>query len=238
VVLRALAKGLRHEPTEALASAYAPLLLHLLRIEDEHTHARCAAAMARPHGILALLLADNAPAPEEQVAPAAGTAGVSISVAPTDSAAAAAATGPSGKAGGSAPGLISDSSRCFLCLRLLLELHAASDLTASWVESVVGTAEVDQMTKWLKVTFTGQALGPAATGSDRRMLSFSRRRPAAVGVPDRLGTPRAAMESLKLLRKRVEKPLPPKTKAAAAARIGMAASRGRPLEHPPSSHQL
>lgn len=223
VVVGALVEGLRHEPSEALATAYAPLLLHLLRIEDEHTRARCAAALAMPHGILALLLesSTSATVSEEPVAPVAGgvagrtgtgagggTASGSAEAAATTPAAAAA-----GRAGGGVTptGLINDSARCFLSVRILLELHNTSEPAAAWVESILGTAEVDQITRWIKLSFTGQALGPALDATrDRRMLSFSRRRPAAVEAPERLVTPRAALESLRTLRKRVEKAPPQK----------------------------
>ena len=85
--------------------------------------------------------------------------------------------------------------RCYLCIRLLLEVNAASPQASGWHDDSLTAGDVDAMMRWLKDASRTAALGqekPAAR------LSFLRRRSGY----ERTESQQQILKSLGALKKR------------------------------------
>jgi len=175
-VLSEALRLLRGSESEGQVSLCEQLLLHLLtRTSDEHQNARCAAALKRPHGLLGLI-ADLSHAN------------------PATDRAADSADGERSGSGEKAP--FSESARCFMCIRLLLELHAQAPHAAVWGDDSLCASDIDAMVRWLRDASRTAALGqerPAA-----RLLGVVRRR----GGYERTESQQQMLKALTALKKR------------------------------------
>mmetsp|Transcript_19646 Transcript_19646/g.59545 ORF Transcript_19646/g.59545 Transcript_19646/m.59545 type:complete len:1499 (+) Transcript_19646:3-4499(+) len=238
-ILTALVDGMRNEPGESAVAAHANLLLRLLRMEDRSIVERCTTALSRPNGLLALLLELTGSPVSSEPPTDSMSCGIAVTAAttPSDATGAIVATAVPVVATGAAPVAtaiastvgasesalegsatappISDASRCFLCLRLVLELQSSSEAAAAWLVSTLSLPEIDQLLRWLKGAGASQAIAPTSDGIrgvGGRLLSFSRRRTVTIGAAERVGTQRGALDALRSLRKRIEKAANAKTR--------------------------
>ena len=185
-VLQANLAALRSE-SEAVAHAHAQVLVRLLtKVDDELIATRCAMALRIPHGLLALikeLVQSNPPAE------AASRAEVEAEAEAAN--------------GGSPPRMrpFSEAARTFLCLRVLLELHASGGTVATWLEETLAVSDVAEFLNWLKETSRTAALGKPS--SARGFLGVPRisTRPRY----ERSDEQQAALDQLKALEKALEK---------------------------------
>jgi len=185
-VLQANLAALRSE-SEAVAHAHAQVLVRLLtKVDDELIATRCAMALRIPHGLLALikeLVQTNPPAE------AASRAEVEAEAEAAN--------------GGSPPRMrpFSEAARTFLCLRVLLELHASGGTVATWLEETLAVSDVAEFLNWLKETSRTAALGKPS--SARGFLGVPRisTRPRY----ERSDEQQAALDQLKALEKALEK---------------------------------
>ena len=72
---------------------------------------------------------------------------------------------PAASGSSSARSLWNESARCYLCIRLLLEVNAATPTLAVWSDDSLTAVQVDAMVRWLKDASRTAALGqekPAA----------------------------------------------------------------------------
>ena len=99
-----------------------------------------------------------------------------------------------------------ESTRCYLCITTLLEVHASSAVAAAWLEDVLVGEEVDAMLRWLKEASRTAALGRAVERA--RLLGVVRRG----GRYERTESQQTALEQLRGLQRAVA------AKAKAAAR--------------------
>lgn len=182
-VLQASLAAMRSE-AEALALSHSQVLVRLLtKVDDDLTPLRCSMALKAPHGLLGLLRELISANPPDAAAHRAELE--------AERQAAAAAHGAQERGGWS------EAHRCFLCIRVLLELHASGGAVAGWLEDVLG-AEVADVMSWLKETSRTAALGRPAE------------RARFLGVPRMSNKPRyersdeqqAALDQLKALEKR------------------------------------
>ena len=185
-VLQANLAALRSE-SEAVAHAHAQVLVRLLtKVDDELIATRCAMALRIPHGLLALikeLVQTNPPAE------AASRAEVEAEAEAAN--------------GGSPPRMrpFSEAARTFMCLRVLLELHASGGTVATWLEETLAVSDVAEFLNWLKETSRTAALGKPS--SARGFLGVPRisTRPRY----ERSDEQQAALDQLKALEKALEK---------------------------------
>ena len=191
-VLQATIAGMRSEP-EAAAASHAQLLVRLLtKLDDELLPLRCSMAIRRPHGLLGLLLELIAATPPEKAdeqlpsppPPQSGGGGGGFG-------------GGSGASGGSGSGGsgFSDWARCYMCLRVLLDLSAASTQIAQWLEDVLSAEEIETALKWLKEATRSPALGKVVERS--RFLGVARRRAGY----ERTDEQQAALDQLKAIQR-------------------------------------
>jgi hypothetical protein len=158
VVLQANVAAIRSE-SEPVALAHLQLLVHLLTCLDDGLLApRLSVAIERPQGLIGLVLelleastldVDNSK-PEE----------LSFSSGTT----------------GSGPALqgFSQASRCYMCVRAILDLCAASLEIGQWLEDTLTVEEIEAMGRWLKDASRTAALGRQVERS--RFLGVARRR--------------------------------------------------------------
>ena len=186
VVLKEALRGLRHEGEHA-AGLCAQLVLHLLaRVTgDELLPLRMSMALKRQEGGLIGLAIElmqatppDAPRPAEEA-----TGAATERAAPWN-----------------------ESTRCYLCITTLLEVHASSAVAAAWLEDVLVGEEVDAMLRWLKEASRTAALGRAVERA--RLLGVVRRG----GRYERTESQQTALEQLRGLQRAVA------AKAKAAAR--------------------
>mmetsp|Transcript_10578 Transcript_10578/g.31258 ORF Transcript_10578/g.31258 Transcript_10578/m.31258 type:complete len:242 (+) Transcript_10578:428-1153(+) len=187
-VVRELVRGLRHEP-ERLATVYAQLLQRLLDVEDGLLTRRCEAALQRPHGLIGYV--------------------VDFIASPSALSSAGSAEPPAAGAGAGAPKQagFSAAARCYLVIRLLLEVLGSSATAAAWLDAALSVAEVEAMAKWLKAASNSSMLGRSVGRA--RLLSFSRRRPY-----ERSTSQQGTLDDLKGFRNLKRKTLTAKGKAA------------------------
>ena len=163
VVVQANVAAIRSE-TEPVALAHLHLLIHLLtKLDDGLLAFRLSMAIERPHGLVSLVLElmetstqDGNPNQIEELTPS------SIS-------ASSGGTGSSPVALG-----FNQASRCYMCVRAILELGAMSSEMNQWLEDVLLVEEIDAMGRWLKDISRTAALGRQVERS--RFLGVARRR--------------------------------------------------------------
>ena len=165
---------------EGAAGISEQLLVQLLTRPSPLQGARCAMALRRPHGLIGLIseLLKTPPTdlgsqkPIDTVGDAGG-----------------------GESSRSAATPFTESMRCYLCIRLLLEVNAASPQASVWHDDSLTAGDVDAMMRWLKDASRTAALGqekPAAR------LSFLRRRSGY----ERTESQQQILKSLGALKKR------------------------------------
>ena len=82
-----------------------------------------------------------------------------------------------------------------MCLRVLLDLSAASTQIAQWLEDVLSAEEIETALKWLKEATRSPALGKVVERS--RFLGVARRRAGY----ERTDEQQAALDQLKAIQR-------------------------------------
>ena len=167
---------------EAAAEMGAQLLLHLLtRLADGLLPLRCSMTLKRPAGLIGLVLElVNASPPERGRSAEASENG--------------AREADGGDRMREGAGAFNESARCYLCMRVLLNLTEEPRI-AQWLDDVLVAEEIDVMVRWLRDASRTAALGRAVEKA--RFLGLARRR----GGFERTESQQNTLEQLKGLQK-------------------------------------
>ena len=68
----------------------------------------------------------------------------------------------------------SEAARCYMCIRLVLEVNTSSKAAAQWLDDILNAEDVELMVRWLKEASRTAALGKATEKA--RFLGVARRR--------------------------------------------------------------
>ena len=190
IVLREALRGLRSDG-ELAAGLCAQLLLHLLgrcgddeRVADERRRIALSKEEGGLHALLAELLKDD---------------GTTAEVPRKEDAARK-------EEEDRTPW--TESTRCYLCITTLLEVHTMSTESGAWLEDSLGVDEVELMLRWLKDASRTAALGKQVE-SRARLLGLRRR-----GGWERTESQQTTLEQLRSLSRAVS------AKVKARARYG------------------
>ena len=175
LVIAELARAVRAEP-EPVAAACVALLLPLLSHADGLQHARCDAALSMRAGLLAYAF---------EVIDRGDVSQLKEDV----------------PAQGADPRVVqahSDASRCYMVIRLVLELNQADGGAAGWIDAELRPEDVDAMVVWLKAASRTPALGKAAEKG--RLFGIPKVRAGGKGAYERTTSQQWSLESLKALK--------------------------------------
>ena len=92
----------------------------------------------------------------------------------------------------------SDASRCYMVIRLVLELNQADGGAAGWIDAELRPEDVDAMVVWLKAASRTPALGKAAEKG--RLFGIPKVRAGGKGAYERTTSQQWSLESLKALK--------------------------------------
>ena len=92
----------------------------------------------------------------------------------------------------------SNASRCYMVIRLVLELNQADGGAAGWIDAELRPEDVDAMVVWLKAASRTPALGKAAEKG--RLFGIPKVRAGGKGAYERTTSQQWSLESLKALK--------------------------------------